>query len=291
MSEGEQSLVELAVPETETQVAVEGVEDNEVDLEAPELEDGTAPAEDDSEEIDHDGEKYRVPKALKDAFLMQQDYTKKTQEVAEAKRVFEAQQEQFQQQQHFQQQHMQEIVKFNRLGQELNEYQNVDWEALYEQDPVLAGKHDRKFTRLKEEFNQSQNTIKQAEQYQALNQQQQAAMRVEQSRVMLASELKDWTPELGKEVGAYLESYKRIGVDEQVLRDIDRGLYGALPIVLARKAQLYDQLMKKTSAKTNTPPPPPVTKIGSKAAVTKPVEKMSDAEFASWRKRQIAQRR
>ena len=41
------------------------------------------------EEIEHDGKKHKVPKELKDSFLRQQDYTRKTQEVAEARKTVE----------------------------------------------------------------------------------------------------------------------------------------------------------------------------------------------------------
>ncbi len=221
---------------------------------------------------------------------MHQDYTKKTQEVAEAKRVFESQQESFQKQQQFQTAHLNEIVKFNQLGSELAKYQNVDWNALYDSDPVEAMKLDRQFNGLKEEYQKANSTIQQAEQWQALNQQQENAKLLEQSRVTLASEIKDWSPTVGKEVGEYLKTYTKVGVNDQVLRDIDSGIYGSLPIILARKAQLYDQLMNKASTKQTAPPPPPVTKVGSKATVTKSVNQMSDKEFASWRAKQIKQR-
>lgn len=42
-------------------------------------------------EIEYEGEKFKVPAKLKDAFLRQSDYTKKTMEVAETRRSLEAQ--------------------------------------------------------------------------------------------------------------------------------------------------------------------------------------------------------
>ncbi len=287
--EGEQSSTEeLAVPETENLDAVE------IEIELGDEADSTgdpATDEDDSEEVDHNGEKYKIPKALKDAFLMQQDYTKKTQEVAEARKTFEAQQETFQKQQQFQQAHMNEIVKFNQIGQELSKFQNVDWNALYDADPVEAMKLDRQFNGLKEEYNKTQGQLAQAEQWQALNQQQETAKLVEQGKVTLASEIKDWSPALGKEVADYLKTYSRIGVNDQLLKAIDSGLYGALPIVLAHKARLYDQMMNKAAAPAQkTAPPPPVTKVGNKATVTKSVSQMTDKEFAAWRHKQIKNR-
>lgn len=52
-------------------------------------EDDSADADDSLEEIEHEGKKHRVPKELKDAFLRQSDYTRKTQEVAEARKQVE----------------------------------------------------------------------------------------------------------------------------------------------------------------------------------------------------------
>lgn len=39
------------------------------------------PDGDDTEEVEHDGQVYRIPRALKGAFLMHGDYTRKTQEL------------------------------------------------------------------------------------------------------------------------------------------------------------------------------------------------------------------
>jgi DNA repair exonuclease SbcCD ATPase subunit len=289
--EGEQSVEELAAPvdaeiEQETEETV--VDDEEIPEEGEEVE---PEPEDDSEEIDHNGEKYKIPKALKDAFLMQQDYTKKTQEVAEARKQFEAQQQEFQQRAQFQQAHIQEVAALHNIEAQLSQFQNVDWQALIEQDPVEAMKLDRQYQSLKEAHQGTVWRIQQAQQHQALETQQMTAKQIEQSREALARELKDWSPEVSKEVTSYLKSYERLGLNEQVLKDIHMGAYGPLPIIWARKAQLYDQLTQKAAAKpTQAPPPQPVTKVGAKATVTKDVSQMTDKEFAAWRQRQIKQR-
>lgn len=292
MEEREQSTeVELAVPEAvvqDNQDAVEvEVEVLDDDLDAT----GEQPAteEEELEEIERYGKKYVIPKVIKNELLMHQDYTRKTQEAAEVKRTYEERQTELDKQAEFQQAHFDEIVKLNNVGLQLQQYQQVDWNALYDSDPVEAMKLDRQFNALKETYHATQTNIQQAQQQQALMQQQQAAKLIEQSRATLASEFKDWSPTTGKEVGEYLKTYSRAGVDDRVLRDIDRGVYGALPIILARKAQLYDQMIKK-AGKPSAAPPPPVTKVGSKATVTKSVDQMTDKEFAAWRARQIKQR-
>ena len=45
---------------------------------------------DETDEIEKDGQKYRIPKALKDNFLMHRDYTHKTQALAEKERQIDA---------------------------------------------------------------------------------------------------------------------------------------------------------------------------------------------------------
>jgi hypothetical protein len=44
------------------------------------------------------------------------------------------------------------------------------------------------------------------------------------------------------------------------------------------------------AARKTTEAPPPITPAGSKAKADKDPNQMTDAEFAAWRKRQIAQR-
>jgi hypothetical protein len=59
--------------------------------ESPQGEDSTAPS---FEEVEYEGELYQVPPKLKEAIIRQSDYTKKTQEVAETRKLIEHQQSQ-----------------------------------------------------------------------------------------------------------------------------------------------------------------------------------------------------
>lgn len=289
MEEGEQSLEELAtdqeLPESDSEPTTdEAGEDQETD-------ETEAIEPDDSEEIEHNGAKYKIPKELKDSFLMQQDYTKKTQEIADTRKQLETQQQEFQQRVQFQQAHLQEFAALSAIEQQLAQFQNVDWQALIDQDPVEAMKLDRQYRGLTDAYNQTNYRIQQAQQQTALQTQQEIARQREQGREALSRELKDWSPEVGKEVAAYIKQYERLGVNDAVMQDINNGLYGATPIIWARKAQLYDQMMQKTAKKPESAPPPkPVTKIGTKATVTKDPSNMTDKEFAVWRRNQIKQR-
>jgi hypothetical protein len=87
MTDGTEPIAQ-ETPEAGTQPAPENVE---LQSEPEQLGEGQPQIiEDDSEEIDFDGEKYKVPKKLKDSFLMHGDYTRKTQEVARQREAIEA---------------------------------------------------------------------------------------------------------------------------------------------------------------------------------------------------------
>ena len=92
---------------------------------------------DDTEEIDLEGVKYRVPKALKDGYLRQADYTRKTQEVAEARRTAEAEiqqrREAIAQQAEMQSQTLEERVQLATFDTQLEQFNGFDW-ADYERN-------------------------------------------------------------------------------------------------------------------------------------------------------------
>ena len=285
--EGEQSVEEIAPEPVETEI--QDTPEQEVGDQV-EGEDA-APPEDDDEEIDFKGEKYKIPKTLKDAFLMQEDYTRKTQEVAEERKAFEYQQQQHQSQVQFQQENWQDYSTLNQIEQRLGQLNNVDMNALIEQDPVEALKLNNQRTQLLEAHSQIAGKIQQSQHQFTLNAQQETAKQLEQSAKVLSAELKDWSPETGKAVREYLKSQEKLGVTDQILNAINQGAYGPLPIIWARKAQLYDQMQAKAAKPATSPPPKPVTKVGAQATSTKSPDRMSDAEFAKWRRNQIAQRR
>ena len=111
---------EVDLPE---QTETDEVQAETVTEDQPEADDA-----DDSEEIEYEGEKYKVPKSLKDAFLRQSDYTRKTQEVAEQRKEFERQRDQFQQQAAMQRQHIEDFSQLHTIDAQIERFKNVDWE-------------------------------------------------------------------------------------------------------------------------------------------------------------------
>jgi hypothetical protein len=81
----------------------------------------------------------------------------------------------------------------------------------------------------------------------------------------------------------------------QIMSEINDGLYGPMPVILAREAMLYRKLMAKVAARKagkseETQAPAPAQAVRTSGGASKDPSKMSDKEFADWRRRQIAQR-
>jgi hypothetical protein len=118
---------------------VEGQEG--VESQTPELEldengepiEAAPPEEDDTEEVEYDGGKYRIPKALKGALLMQADYTRKTQEVAEQRRTIEQERaavlQEREQLQTIAQERIAEHAKLVSLDNQIAETETIDWDG------------------------------------------------------------------------------------------------------------------------------------------------------------------
>lgn len=102
-----------------------------------------------------------------------------------------------------------------------------------------------------------------------------------------AAEIKDVAKVLGDFVGKhYGESAP------QIMKSINDGLYGAMPIVLARKALLYDKLMAKVAARKagkseETSAPAPVQSVRTSGGASKDPDKMSADEWLAWRNKQV----
>lgn len=104
-------------------------------------------------EIDFKGGKYKLPPELKDlheGYLRQEDYTRKTQEVAERQRVIDLMEQQARHRQELQQATAPYLEQIMSLNSQISQYAKVDWGALSDQDPQHANKHWMAYQTLKE---------------------------------------------------------------------------------------------------------------------------------------------
>lgn len=270
----QESELEVVEPSTQS-VENETSADQEAQPQEPQL-------DDDGEEIDYEGEKFKVPAKLKEAFLRQADYTRKTQEVAEARRDIERQAAEVQQRAQFNQQHVQDVAKVMAIDERLEQFSKLDWNAITDADPVQAMKLDRQFRELQQQRGESVNRITQIQQRTALEQQQATARQLQEAEAVVAREIQGWSPELKAKLS---ETAKAIGFKDQDLA----GVTDPRTVKLLHKAFMYDQLMKERTKAPAAEPAKPVTRITSASktpAVTNP-DKLSADDWLKWRNKQL----
>jgi hypothetical protein len=272
--------------DSEAEVTAEEIQTEAVETEVEETEEVVTDSDsseqpDDSEEVEYEGEKYKVPKVLKDALLRQADYTKKTQSLAEQRKQFESQQAQFKQQSEIQQKYIRDYAEVVAIDKQLEQYKGLDWQSLIDSDPVQAMKIDKQFQMLREQREQAAGRIYQNQQQTALEQQQAIAKRIQEGQQLLEREIKGWSPDLAKTLRSHGTEY---GFSDEEMGGID----DPRMVKVLHEAYLYRQLQKKQTTKPIQQPVKPVTKVtASKSGGQKDPDKMSVEEWTKWRESQL----
>ena len=220
----------LDAPEEKEQTPLEAEAEAEVPEEGTE-EEATDDAPDDQAEEEEQSEEDEVPAILKlkvngeeiekpldeVVALAQQglDYTQKTQQVAEQKKELEAyaesikaQEQAFQQQMQLNNVLIEDVAKITALDQQLNQYSNVNWQELSDNDFVEAQKHFFTYNQLQQERSALVSQFEAKKQQIASQQAQLMADRVAKGKEVLAKEIPGWSQEttqqlvtVGKEYG------------------------------------------------------------------------------------------
>lgn len=247
------------------------------------------PDEEENEEVEVGERKISLPKTvaerLKSERMMHADYTQKTQSVAEERKAMQVERETMQRQSTA---YVQDVAKVIAIDDQLAQYARVDWPLLMDEDPVTAMKYQHAQTQLQNQRAQAVNELTQKQQHTALEEQQGIAKQAQDASGYFAREIKGWSEERNTTLQKYATAE---GIDMSVL---GKALLQSPAIVkLVNKAEMYDQLVKKQSPKqAPAAAAKPAIKIGSggASAVTDPA-KMTDAQFAAMRRKQIQSRK
>ncbi|CUI03883.1 Adenylyl cyclase [Janthinobacterium sp. CG23_2] len=257
----------------------------ELDADSPDLD---TPEEDD-EEVEVGGRKFALPKSAAETLakerLMQADYTRKTQEVAETRKQIEARAAQVESQAREHQQYIGEIAKVQSIDERLTQFAQLDWDAAIDNDPVQAMKWQQEHRALQLARDQAVSAITQKQQQFALNEQQVTAKQVQDASAYFQREIPGWTAERDNQVAKFAVDE---GIPAQALAAVILKHPQFAKII--HKAELYAQMEKKQTAKpkTPTPPPAPVTRVSSsRATAAKDPDKLSPEE---WQKQFYADR-
>lgn len=238
-------------------------------------------------EIDYEGEKYRVPPKLKEAFMRTADYTQKTQEVAATRKELEERAAAFEQERQLaaqayqrQQANLQAYSTMTALDQQLSQYEQVNWQAWSDQDPVEAQKAFIQYNQLKENRGQLANFIQQQEHLSAIHQQQEMVKLYEQGREVLAKEIPNWSDETKAQIRS---TAAELGFNDSELSQVIDPRH----VKTLYYARIGMEALKKSNAQPQSEVKPVKTiKSGSNSnAITDP-DKLSTEEWMKWRNRQ-----
>lgn len=282
---------EATNPEAVEEEAVpEEVADDADDTEAEEAEgedEETSEADDDTDEVEVDGVKYRVPKALKGAFMMNADYTRKTQEVADQRKALEEQQQKFRQQAEAHQQSLRDHAKLVSLDEQLEQFGKVNWNALEADDPLRAQSLWRQYQQVKDARQNLAGELAHREQQRALETQRERAKRLEEGQEVLRREIKGWGPDLAREVSEFGMS---MGLTKAEVASLD----DPRAVKILHAAMVGHKILSKQMAQAKKPAAPdakPVPKVGKGTAPTvKNPERMSTDEWMRHRQDQLRKR-
>jgi hypothetical protein len=221
------------------------------------------------EEIEIEGEKLHVPSALaqkvKDGFLRQQDYTKKTQEAAEVRKNYEAALQQASQVLELQKTMTPKLGQLASLDEQIAQYEKVDWNTLTAQDQTRALQLSIAFQQAKDARQKVVGELNQMQSQQADAAKQAHRTKIEEGQKALARDIKGWNEELGRKI--LTSTSEAYGAPAEMLANISepwavRALHDAMQYreiqaqakkIPEKKAPVQTPTLKPTGSESRTP--------------------------------------
>jgi hypothetical protein len=192
------------------------------------------------------------------------DYTQKTQQVAEQRKELEAyaesikaQEQAFQEQMQLNNVLIEDVAKITSLDQQLNQYANVNWNQLSDNDFVEAQKLFFTYNQLQQERSQLVSQFEAKKQEVVYKQTQLMAEKIAKGKEVLAKEIPNWSPETNQ---ALLSTGKDYGFSDAELNSIVDPRH----VKVLHDAMQWRKLQQNSVVKKKVSNAKPVVKPGSK---------------------------
>ena len=224
--------------------------------------------------------------------MMQADYTRKTQGVAEEKTAVAAEKQAVEAMREATQEELNARAQLLAINQRLEEYKKLgpnDWNAWEDEDPFAAQRGFREFQTLQQQATQANEYLQDGDKRRAEAAQQDIAKRVQETREYAAKEIKGWSPELDNKIIEF--ATKDMGISQQELaRAINPVVYKTLHLAWVGSQALAKSQSAKPSAKVTKLAP--TAKVSAKGGVParKALSEMSMEEYADYRNKQEAKK-
>ena len=283
-------------PEAIAQVASEPIPTSEPEVEQPvnlnapveehEPSPETEPVED-LEDFEWEGRPVKLPKGMKAGFMMNADYTQKTQAVSERQKALDARESAIAQQAKASEEDLQIRATAYQLNREIEQYAQVNWEQWEAEDPVAAGQGWRRYSQLRLAAEGAQQEIAKRQNERTLEAQRNTAKRLEETRKFAETNIKGWTPEIDAKVTSFATG--ELGFQRDALINAySPQVYRALHL-----AFIGHQALQQAASRPSAAPVVPLTTVASKASppARKTLGDMNMEEYAAYRQKQNAQGR
>lgn len=256
---------------------------------------GEAPEEE--EELDIDGNPLKVPKTLaeklKARMMMQADYTQKTQAIAEQRKAIEAERQAVQWEAETKQALFNEEAQLLTVRQRLEQFQNVNWAALAQQDMQQHAVAQAEYTQLKDYHDRLYGHVESRRN--ELNQQREQATAITLERAV--QHLNTPKPDIGwdgKFDADKRTSLTKFGMDLGFTNEELSNTSHPLMIQTLNLARIgYETLRKQNAslkqARPEAKPVPTVTSGKTRTGPSNP-DKLSTDEWVKWRESQLARK-
>lgn len=298
--------------ETETETnsdgeAVSGVEamsdadmrdvhpDDRPQVDAIETDEGTGDADtpeagavaDDDEEVEHNGKKYRVPKAFQAERLMHADYTKKTTDLAETRRAWEAQRVQADAADETERA---EHGRAYSLKEQMKLFDAVDWQGLNASDPVEAQSLWFEREQAKSALAELEGQLQQKGDARLRGQREALATAMQETGRVLSRDIPGWTPQVANAIADF--GIKEFGIEPAEIRAMsDPRVWKALHRAMTAEASLAKAKAGERQATIQKVTPAKRVGAGAAPTITGPDDRQSGAAWQRAREAQIAARR
>ena len=260
--EEEQTPLEAEAEDTEEVESEEATEESDDEVEEEEQSQDEVPA---ILKLKVNGED--VEKPLDEVVALAQqglDYTQKTQQVAEQRKELEvyaesikAQEQAFHEQMQLNNVLIEDVAKITSLDQQLNQYANVNWNQLSDNDFVEAQKLFFTYNQLQQERSQLVSQFEAKKQQVVQKQSQLMAEKIAKGKEVLAKEIPNWSPETNQ---ALLSTGKDYGFSDVELNAIVDPRH----VKVLHDAMQWRKLQQNSVVKKKVSNAKPVVKPGSK---------------------------
>ena len=244
--EGQEENSEAQLPEEGAAVDEELLSDADADGEETDTEQSEENEESEEEEkpqvftVKVDGKEVEVTlDELQKGYSRTQDYTRKTQQIAEVRKQTEAELQAVRAER---EQYAQLLSALEAQVQQATQ-PNIDWDRLYQEDPI-EWVRQRELMRENQEKNAAiQSEKKRLSELSQQEQMQQHQMLLQQEQEALMSAIPEWkdSKKAAAEKAMLVQFGQKVGFSPDELKNV----VDHRAVVLLRKAALYDQMMSK----------------------------------------------